>query len=151
MCSSDLEGRRGAARAALKDLERAIDSPFSTATGRDTPEFERYVRYAGAWEEYPDAPAVRRVLIGGLKFCGLYDGLVREIVSKWLDGDPEVRKQSRILRDDGGLRVEQAPNGQVIAFSVGGRSRVSGDPARIDPAPDMGALTQSLYNSARTP
>lgn len=148
---SAAEARRDAARSTLADLEKSLADPFSTETGRRTPEFERYVRYAGAWEEFPASPMSRRVLIGGLKFCGLYDGLVRDIVSKWLDGDVEVRKQSRILRDDAEVRVEQAPGGQIIAFGVGGRSRVSGETGRApDSSPDMSQVTAATYASLAT-
>jgi hypothetical protein len=70
---------------------------------------------------------------------------VREIVSRWLDGDPEVRKQSRILRDDNGVRVEQAEGGQIIALDVRGRSRVSGENRAPEAAPNPAEFIAGTY------
>lgn len=140
------ESARDAARRDLAELSAAVFDPFSTAPGRGTPEFERFLRYSGAWEDFPRTDAARRVLVSGLKFCGYYDVIVRETVEAWLDGDPEVRKASRILRDDGEVRVTLNDRNQAVAVDVRGRQRFAGQHAAAPPpGPDMLQAREGLF------
>jgi hypothetical protein len=147
------EGALSAARTALADLEKSISDPFSTETGRGTPEFRQFLKYSGNYEDFASDPATRSVLISTLKSCGLYNDLVQQVVELWLAGDQATRQASGILRDDDQLRVHRLPTGEIVAIDQRGsaRARLSGDPARLDPAPDMSQVTQALYGSARTP
>ena len=144
---AEAEAALARAKTELATLTEAIDEPFTAKAGREDAAFEMYVR-CGGWEDYPDSDAARRVLVDALKETGLYAELIREAVTKWLAGDMEVRKLSRVLRDDDQVHLELLPDGTPVAFDVRGRSRerfAGQHAAAPEQAPSMGEIAQGAY------